>query len=323
MAPRDYTRRRVAAVLGTGLVSALAGCFDVLSDPATETTEEPQPTNDTTTTTRVTTTEPTTTPGTTSTVETTTVETTTPDETTTPPTTTTVEETTTTATTTTEGRPVQTDDPYATNQAGKAAVRVAHMSPDAPAVDIAVDGTTFVTGLAFGNVSPYFVLEPGTHHVTVSPANLPTTVYSENLEVKSRTYTIVAIGEMSGANHPLEFRQFGDIVDPLSPQRARLRLVHAVPDAEQLDVTLANRNKLLFDDVAYGKPSSYAHPTAGAYTLQIRRATRANDGEILGSFDVDLPGGAVLTAFANGYLSSADAPSDAAFGLRVVIDSGG
>ena len=322
MAPRDYTRRRVAAVLGTGLMSGLTGCFDVLSDPSTEPTEEPQGTNETTTTTTEATTQTTTTRGTTTT-EPTTVETTTPDETTTAPTTTTVEETTTTTTTTTEGRPVRTDDPYATNQAGKAAVRVAHMAPDAPKVDIAVDGTTVVTELAFGNVSPYFVLEPGTHHVAVSPSGLPTTVFSEDLEVEAQTYTVVAFGEVASSNHPLEFKQFGDLVDPLSPQRTRIRLVHAVPDAERLDVTLANRNETLFDDVAYGTPSSYAHPRAGAYTLEVRRATRADDGEVLGSFDVDLPGGAVLTAFAKGYLSPEDAPTDAEFGLRVVIDASG
>lgn len=316
MAPREHTRRRVAAVLGTGLASGLAGCFDALSEPGSGTTKESQTTTATTKT-------RTTTDKAATTTESTTVETTTPDETTTPPTTTTVDETTTTATTTTEARPVRTDDPYATNQAGKAAVRVAHMSPGAPKVDISVDGTTVVTGLAFGNVSPYFVLEPGTHHVTVSPSGLPTTVFSEDLEVGPQTYTVVAVGEVSRENHPLEFKQFGDLVDPLSPKRTRVRLVHAVPDGEHLDVTLAARDASLFQDVAYGTPSSYAHPTTGRYTLEVRRATRTTDGEVLGRFDVDLPGGAVVTAFANGYLSPEEAPADAEFGLRVVVDASG
>lgn len=311
MAPREYTRRRVAVALGTGLASGLVGCFEAFSDSAIETTEEP---GTTTTTQSATTTERNTT------TETTTVETTTPDEETTTETTTTADGT---ATTTTEGKPVRTDDPYATNQNGKGAVRVAHMSPGAPKVDITVDETTVVTELAFGNVSPYFVLEPGTHHVKVSPSGVPTTVFSENLEVEAQTYTIVAVGEVSKTNRPLEFKQFGDLVDPLSSRKTRIRLVHAVPDAQQIDVIVAERDATLFDDVAFGKPSEYAHPSAGAYTLEVRRATRSGDGVVLGTFDVDLPGGAVVTAFANGYLSPEDAPADVPFGLRVVIDASG
>lgn len=311
MAPRDYTRRRVAAALGFGLASGLAGCSDVLSDSGTETTAE-SPTTTETTTTR-TTTETTTT--------TTTVETTTPDETTTTTTTTTADETTTTTTTTTEGKPVKTDDPYATNQDGKAAVRVAHMSPGAPKVDISVDGTTVVTQLAYGNVSPYFVLEPGSHNVSVSPSGLPTTVFSETLQIGPKTYSVVAIGEVDGGNRPLEFRKFRDIVDPLSPAKTRIRLIHAVPDAKQLDVVLPKRDVSLFEGVDYGTPSSYKHPSAGPVRLQIRRATRADDGEVFGTFDADLPGGTVVTAFAHGYRSPEDAPTDAPFSLRIVIDA--
>lgn len=318
MAPREYSRRRVAAVLGTGLASSLAGCFDALSDSTVETTTESETTTTTTTTRTTTTTERTTT--TTETTETTTVETTTPDEETTTTTTTTAEETT---TTTTEGKPVRTDDPYAVNQDGKAAVRVAHMSPGAPKVDITVDGTTVVTDLAFKNVSPYFVLEPGTHQVEVSPTGVPTTVFSEDLEVGPQTYSIVAVGEVSEANQPLELKQFGDLVDPLSSRKTRIRLIHAVPDANEIDVVFAERDATLFDDVPFGKPSEYAHPSAGTYTLEVRRATRSSDGEVLGAFDVDLPGGAAVTAFAHGYLSPEDAPTDAPFGLRVVIDAGG
>lgn len=309
MASRRYTRRRVAAVLGTGLASGLAGCSDVLSDGGEETTVESP------TTTR------TTTEGTTTTTEPTTVETTTPDESTTTATTTTADETTTTATTTTDGKPVKTDDPYAANQDGLSTVRVAHMSPGAPKVDISVDGTTLVTKLAYKNVSPYFVLEPGAHEVTVSPSGLPTTVFSETLEVGPKTYSVVAVGEVDGGNHPLEFRKFGDLVDPLSLKKTRIRMVHAVPDAEKLDVTMPDRRESLFEGVEYGTQSSYAHPSAGTVRLEVRRAARANDGEVVGTFDLDLPGGAVVTAFANGYLAPEDAPTAASFGLRVVIDA--
>ena len=44
-------------------------------------------------------------------------------------------------------------------------VRVVHASPDSPAIDVAVDGKTVVTNLAFGGVSP------ATGYLTVTAGN--------------------------------------------------------------------------------------------------------------------------------------------------------
>ncbi len=54
--------------------------------------------------------------------------------------------------------------------AGKAHVRVVHLSPDAPAVDVKVaNGPTLITNLAFGKDSGYLPVDAGTYDLQVVP----------------------------------------------------------------------------------------------------------------------------------------------------------
>lgn len=49
-------------------------------------------------------------------------------------------------------------------------VRVAHLSPDAPAVDVYVDGAAVLEDVPFGAVSDYLELPAGSHTIEVAPA---------------------------------------------------------------------------------------------------------------------------------------------------------
>src|ERR671913_733023 len=53
--------------------------------------------------------------------------------------------------------------------AGDACVNIVHASPDAPAVDIYVDGTAAVENLAFGAATGWVALPAGGHQVQVAP----------------------------------------------------------------------------------------------------------------------------------------------------------
>ena len=50
-----------------------------------------------------------------------------------------------------------------------ARIRVAHLSPDAPNVDIWVDGTLTYENVAFEEVTDYVALPPGSYLVQVEP----------------------------------------------------------------------------------------------------------------------------------------------------------
>lgn len=74
-----------------------------------------------------------------------------------------------------------------------AMVRVAHLSPDAPAVDILVNGQRAITGLAFKEVTPYIPLPAAQVRVQVVPAGQDTPVVIDaELDLKEGTYYTVA-----------------------------------------------------------------------------------------------------------------------------------
>nr|WP_245180645.1 DUF4397 domain-containing protein [Halomicroarcula amylolytica] len=212
----------------------------------------------------------------------------------------------------------ETDTP-----AGNASVRMAHMSPNAPNVDVYVDGSAVLEDVPFGAVSDYLDVPAGERMVEITAAgDAETSVFSGAVPVEAETaYTVAAIGEIGDeADEPFEPLVLEDDNSDPGGETARVRLVHASPDAPAVDVTLASSGDVLFDGVAYGE-SGYVEVPAGDCTLQIRGDTESNDGDVAAEFDVSLDGGQVYTAFAAGYLSPDDEPADTPFDLVVAQDT--
>jgi hypothetical protein len=215
-------------------------------------------------------------------------------------------------------------DTAGTGGGGTANVRVAHVSPNAPNVDVYVDGAAVLEDVPFGAVSGYLELAAGTHTVEITAAGDPdTSVFEGDVPVEADTdYTIAATGEVGDMTD----RQFEPVLleddnsDPGS-DTARLRAVHASPDAPAVDITVASTGDALFDGVEYGQ-FGYVQVPANDYTVQIRGDTEGDDGDVVAEFDVSLSGGQVYTAFAAGYLSPDDEPADTPFDLVVAQDTG-
>ncbi|MEF8819982.1 MAG: DUF4397 domain-containing protein [Haloferacaceae archaeon] len=207
---------------------------------------------------------------------------------------------------------------------GTAMVRVAHMSPNAPNVDVAVDGSTVLEDVAFGAVSGYLEVPAGERQVTITAAGGGPTVFEGAVSVAAgAAYTVAAAGEVGdGADEPFAPLVLEDDNAAPGDDTARLRVVHASPDAPAVDVTAASSGDALFDGVAFGE-SGYVEVPAGDYTVQLRGDTEANDGDVVASYDLNLAGGQVYTAFAAGYLTPDDEPADTAFDLLVARDTGG
>ncbi|MFA9414909.1 DUF4397 domain-containing protein [Natrinema sp. HArc-T2] len=199
-------------------------------------------------------------------------------------------------------------------------VRVAHLSPDAPNVDVYVDGDTVLEDVPYRAVSDYLELAPGTYTVMITAAGDPdTVVFEDDLEIPEGEFTIAALGELSETNQPFAPAVLeDDISDP--GDNARVRLVHASPDAPAVDVTVGDGETVLFEDAAFGDVATTEVP-GGDYTLEIRPATETNDGDVVATFDVAPEAGNVYTAFAVGYLEPKSAPADAPFDLEVVMDN--
>ncbi|QDX39999.1 DUF4397 domain-containing protein [Salarchaeum sp. JOR-1] len=224
------------------------------------------------------------------------------------------------ATTTTQATTDATTE-ETTTQTASAWLRVAHLSPDAPAVNVLVDGSVALEGVAFGAISDYLSVSPGDHTVAVRTTDGGSTVFEETLTLDVMAYTAAAIGEVSGDSPTFTVAPFVDDPGEVPSDSAAIRLVHASPDAPAVDVAVAgSADDPLFSGVEFGAASDYVAVPTGEYTLEIRPADAQPSIDPVASTTVALESGA-WTAFATGYVSPGDEPADAPFDVLLQSDT--
>lgn len=192
-------------------------------------------------------------------------------------------------------------------------VRVVHLSPDAPTVDVYADGE-----VAFEDVDPlsrsdYLSYAPGSYTLSFVPAgeDPEEAIYETDVELESGEYTLAAMGEVcTRSDRPFELVRFEDENGPTEPGHARIRAVHASPDAPPVDV-VTDGGTTLFEDLEFGQ-GAYADLSADEEIIELRRAS---GGDELARFRIDPEAGSVYTAYAVGYLDPGEAPEDAPDGL--------
>ena len=199
-----------------------------------------------------------------------------------------------------------------------AALRVAHLSPDAPNVDVYIDGDAVLEDVPYRTVSEYLDVPAATYEIMITAAgDMDTVVFDEDLDVPAGEFTVAAVGELAEENEPFGVEVYeDDISDP--GEQARVRLVHAAPDAPNVDVTVDGEP--LFEDVPFAAAGAVEVP-ADEYELEVRPATEDNDGDVVATFELAPEAGVVYTAFAVGYLDPEAAPADEPFDLEVVVDN--
>lgn len=200
--------------------------------------------------------------------------------------------------------------------------RVVHLSPDAPPVDVYIDDE-----VAFENVEPfatqsgYLPYEPGSHTVSFAPTgeDLAEAVLEERVELDSGEYTLAAVGELCAVSgRSLQIRQFEDDNGPTSEGSARIRAVHASPDAPVVDVIVDDER--VIEDLEFGD-GSYTEIPGGEGILGVAEA--GND-EPFARFAIEPEAGSVYTGFGVGYLEPEAAPERAQeipFSLALVEDA--
>ncbi|SFC28715.1 protein of unknown function [Halobiforma haloterrestris] len=197
------------------------------------------------------------------------------------------------------------DDDY---EAPEAAVRVAHFSPDAPNVDVYVEGDRVLADVAYGDVSPYLEIAPGTYQVTITAAGDPDTVaFDDQVTFGSAIYTVAAIGELeAGTFRPKVLVDAGS---------ALVRAVHASPDAPAVDIYAGEDP--LFENLAFGEETEYLAVPAGDYSLSIRPA---GEPDAVASFDVSLEAGTAYSGYAIGYLNPPEGATGRDFTVELTVD---
>jgi hypothetical protein len=202
--------------------------------------------------------------------------------------------------------------------------RIAHLSPDAPNIDVYVDGERVREGIPYRTVTDYRDLAPGTYTVQVVPVgeDPAEAVLEETVEAGDVDSTLdgllAVIGEVAAENQPLEALFLDDDNSPVDPGTARIRVLHASPNAPAVDVVAGENGDALFENVAFGE-SGYTEVPEGEYPLVIYPAGDRETSVF--EIDVSLAGGTVYSAFAIGYLETENAPADEPFEILLTEDS--
>lgn len=141
-------------------------------------------------------------------------------------------------------------------------VRVVHASPDAPAVDVYVNGTRTVANAAFKAVTPFGEVPAGKHRVVVTVAgDKNKKVLETELTLRPGTYyTVAAIGEVKN----LSAKVFTSTSMNMNKGKAKLNVYHLSPGAPAVDVRAVDYNNAkVVSNLAYpNRATAYVDPMA-------------------------------------------------------------
>jgi hypothetical protein len=200
-------------------------------------------------------------------------------------------------------------------------LRIAHLSPDSPAVDVALapvrdeapltdPGPDLVTGLGYGEVGDFSTLTPGRYAVSIRAAGAPASTppsLSARVDLPAGGARTVAI---SGLFDDLALRTLPDDLAPPPAGSARARVVAAASGVDSLDVGLAG-GRVLADDLPFSAAGDPVTVPAGPVRV------RVDGGPALrAELPADLAAGSVYTLLVL---------DDGAGGLavRAVLDAAG
>jgi hypothetical protein len=189
------------------------------------------------------------------------------------------------------------DDNVTGPSTGMAMVRVAHLSPDAPSVDIYVNGSRALSGVPYKDISNYLPVPSGSVNFKVTPANAATPVVIDatvNLN-NGGNYTVAATGFLASIQ-PLLLED-----DRGTTGQAKVRFAHTGPDAPAVDVAVTG-GPVLFSNVSFRQATGYPQVAPGTYDLEVRVAGTSTVA--LAVPGVTLRSGTNYTIFAVGLLSN-------------------
>jgi LPXTG-motif cell wall-anchored protein len=182
---------------------------------------------------------------------------------------------------------------------GNAKVRVVHASPDAPAVDVWVDGNKVLTNVPFFTASDYLDVPAGPHDIKVTPTGDANTavIDAKGVAVEAgKAYTVAAVGKLVEIKPAI----LADNLAAPAAGKAHVRVIHASPDAPAVDIKVKG-GPTLISNLAFPNDSGYSPVDAGTYDLVVTPA--GSETVALDLAGTTLEAGKIYDIFAVGLLN--------------------
>jgi hypothetical protein len=189
-----------------------------------------------------------------------------------------------------------------------------HASPNAPAVDLVAGNAKLVEDLAFGGLSAPVQVPPGQYGIDVyahGAGGAPAAHATVGPLQPGERYLAVATGFVGGAAPAFTIDAYAEDFALDGAASARLRAVHACPDAPAVDLGVVDAQRLspvLVPNLAFSQASDGAglDVAAGQFTLGV--APNGSDANVVASFGIGTAPGVRAFAVAAGSLSKHGAP---------------
>jgi uncharacterized protein DUF4397 len=176
-------------------------------------------------------------------------------------------------------------------------VRLAHLSPDTPKVDVylsKVGDASFAQQVfqhvGYGLMSKYLALPVGTYAVAMrtegAPESDPPVLTTQVTVQDGGAYTVAGVGKFSG----LGLKVFNDDLSRPADGKAKVRVIQASVTAPVLDVELGDGTPVA-KGVSFASTTNYQVVNPGTWTLKLK-PTGSSSTTTLGC---DLAGGSVYS----------------------------
>jgi hypothetical protein len=160
-------------------------------------------------------------------------------------------------------------------QRDNALVRVINAVPGNVSFDVFADDQKVFESVAFKSVTPYKELSDARHAFRVRYAGQdsaqPVAENSEGL-AGGKHYTVVI---MPDTNDKFVVTILSDNITTAAADKAQIRVIHASPDAGEIDVVDKQGNKTLFSGVNFERETRYMNVDPMKTTLEVKQEGQA------------------------------------------------
>jgi Domain of unknown function (DUF4397) len=181
--------------------------------------------------------------------------------------------------------------------AGSAKVRIAHFSPDAPNVDVYINGQKVLANVQYDKHSQYLDVPAKTGalvevRATGSASDSKPAISATVDFAAGKSYTVAAIGKLAD----IQGKVYEDDVTAPPEGKVKLRIIHAAPDVKPVDVVVKQGTSLA-TKLAFPDATPYLTLDPGTYAVQV---VESSTKKAIVSNDVILVSGGVYTVAAIG-----------------------
>ena len=177
---------------------------------------------------------------------------------------------------------------------GSSLVRIFHASPQAPEVDVYVDGNLAFSDLGFKEFTKYVYLDEGNHKVEVYLAGTKENpVISQIVDVPDgEMITVAATGNLDDLSL---LAIPDDVSKEMSDSYSTFRVIHLSPDAPAVDIL--EGEETLFEDIKFREGTEYIEVEPGKHNVKI---ALSSDGKVVLPLEITLNPNRIYTIYVVG-----------------------